>query len=377
MRYYDLRIWRPKSQDEIKKINRTHKFEGSQPTNGGSLAIGTGNLLHLSSYLIHDKLNQTYSPGGMPQTGVFDPGALDIDFQISVIDYASPIGGAEGASITIRGIDPATIGQASSLQGATLRLSAGMGHGYPLAKPEQAGVVLYGQIWSPVGNWEGEDLSLTLFVLPYNGHATTSENTKPNQPPKVPTYTYQCKRGASLKEAIKASIRQVSPNVEVIFQTANDPVATGDIQGVYHTDHGLFEALADSWEIATNKQSRITITPRDGKFFCKEPHPDQQAIPIAIEELIGQPTWNNVASITICCPLRADISVGDIITLPDEAGAIGAIHPQSALSFSPPKKRASLFSGKFTVLHVNHLGQFRSADGQQWMTAIDCYPTVS
>lgn len=385
MRYYDLKIWHPTDEKDqaaadknVSSFNVRKSLQESSAPKRTPVVANKYNL-HLSSYLIQAENRMDYSPGGSPLTGTFDPGSLDISFQISETDFANPMAGGDGAFITIRGVDPKTISQASKLTGATVELKGGMGHGLPFAKPQQAGTLLYGTVQSAFGNWENTDLSLTLFVTTYLGGSTEKAKQMPDgrtEEPKV-VYTFKCEKGKPLKPAIEQALKGVVPGVKVHFSTPHNPIATGEVAGMYRSFKALCVALGDAWEKMTPKEgARIAITPVSGEFFCSEAFSDATPKVIGEEDLIGQPTWNGPTDITFCCPLRGDLAIDDVVTLPDAANIGGKIAPQDPLNLIQPYKRADLFSGKFVVRTVNHIGQFRSPDGMQWMTSVDCYPAI-
>ncbi|HXB13972.1 MAG TPA: hypothetical protein VNZ45_18425, partial [Bacteroidia bacterium] len=133
--------------------------------------------------------------------GQNDPGALDIDFDITVTAGA-PVG-----SLTIKGITQSDISQATYLTGARIQIFAGFTEGLPLANNQvlHQGLICDGQIYPAFGNWTGNDLSLTFIIKPGNqtgiGGPTDPKNIVHNLQKNVP-----------LSSAIQQALTTAFPN---------------------------------------------------------------------------------------------------------------------------------------------------------------------
>jgi hypothetical protein len=100
-------------------------------------------------------------------------------------------------------------------------------------------------------------------------------------------------------------------------------------------------------------------------------------ITIAFAELIGQPIWIQLYELQFVCPMRADLTVGTQIKMPqgllgdpnNPAGAPGAVTTTSASQ--PQARQASIFNGTFMIRLVHHLGIFRQPDGMSWVTVFN------
>jgi hypothetical protein len=90
-------------------------------------------------------------------------------------------------------------------------------------------------------------------------------------------------------------------------------------------------------------------------------------------DLIGQPTWLDIATIQVKCILRGDITGGMEVTLPE---SIATISPNAVLPFAAsPQRFLSSLPGTGLVINVLHIGDFRNPDGVGWSTTYDIlYP---
>lgn len=320
-------------------------------------------------------------PGFVPGTSTdqFDPGALDIQFQITQTSLTTFEEGGGDAAITIRGVDISTINQASNLVGKTVSLQAGMGKGLPLSNPKQIGEILRGTVRGSVGNWVGTDLSLTLYVanyvIPPDHQATQiAPELHPHdatQPP-VDNYQFHCTQGGDLVTAVRTALSHVNPTYKIIIDEKGPIPCSENGFGMYRTFKDLCVAIGRFWYQQTGNE--ILITAQGDAFRVMNQARQLHPIPIRFEELIGQPSWNGPVDISFTCPMRGDIQVGDIVQLPNVgSNAYGVIGGSGTDALYVPKSR-SLFSGNFYVGRITHLGQFRSPDGQQWATTFHCWP---
>ena len=96
--------------------------------------------------------------------GRFDPNALLVEFDF--FSFANASSGTDGATITIHGVGLANITQAQQFVGRNVTVKAGMSGGLPLESPQQAGLILNGQIFQSWANWVGTEMDLNFLVYP-------------------------------------------------------------------------------------------------------------------------------------------------------------------------------------------------------------------
>ena len=373
MRFYNLKITERKNPD---KADAAYRKKSNLPfAKTAALGIGNRPLLHLSSYVKRDPNGPGFVPGFA--TDRFDPGALDIQFQFTENSLTTFDTSSGAASITIRGIDIATVKAAENLRGKTVSLYAGMGRGLPLSKPEQSGEILLGTVMSSVGNWEGTDLSLTLYVLPYIvppeqwGTPIAPGLTPTEQQQPVDNLQFHCRWGEDLTIATKQALKAAATNYHVEFKIPNAVrLASREYTGRYHSLKDLCIGIGRIWKESEGLDLAISI--RSNSLVVTTDDHTKKAAKVPFEELMGQPAWNGPAEISFTTALRADICVGDLVELANisEAGLIMA--QNSAAIFA--LRQHSLFAGTYVVRTISHLGQFRSPDGLQWASTFTCYP---
>lgn len=358
MRYYRLAIFDPPIHDKNNKAKDTK--------------VGGHPGFTISSYVKRDPKNpMKYLPG--LSTDLFNPAAPDIEFQITLNSPTSfDENGVGGTAITIRGVDIQTVRHAHKFVGKILRLQAGMGVGLPLSNPHQTGTILLGTILSAVGNWVGTEMSLTLYVQNY-----VSEPGSPDYPVngwnplrrQADHLQFNCKKGADMRGAIEKSLVEAAGYYNIDKKYWPNPIpCPRDIAGTYTTFSDLLKGLGNIWQDCFKESLDLRIRGQTITIFPKDHKPPPKQI--LFEELIGQPTWDEVAKMTFTCPMRGDIGVNDIVELPETFAEVTA---QGADAIALPKNR-SLLAGRFQVLKISHLGQLRSPDGQQWASTFFCAP---
>ena len=365
MRFYNLKITERKNPN---KVDAKYRKTSNRPF-ARTAALGVGNrpLLHLSSYVRRSNNGPGWLPG-FP-TDQFDPGALEIQFQVTQNSLTTFETGGGGAAITIRGVDLTTAKKASSLVGKLARLEVGMGKGLPLCCPEQVGQILEGTITAAVGNWEGADISLTLYVMPYLTPTPDASNTGNLQ--------FHCQRGADLITATQNALRNVAPNYEFVSRLRGQIPASQEVHGSYSTVKELCVGMRRAWMQAAGKDIAISIRSRSFVLSDLEgSNNPKKPIQIRFIDLIGQPCWEGVSGISFTCPMRGDIKVLDQVILPEGLEGFGRIAGDGSTTMLAPRNR-NLFSGTFTVLKISHLGQFRSTDGRQWASTFFCVPATT
>lgn len=359
MRYYHLTISDPNN------VGKT--------TQNGASARVKGGALTFSSYVRKNPNGAGYTSGS--PTDRFDPGALDIQFQITETSLTTFDTSAGGVAITIRGVDITTVNQASNLRGRTVSLQAGMGVGLPLSNPEQTGEILRGTILSSVGNWADTELSLTLYVIPYivpreRWGVVIAPELTPTDTQPVDNLQLHCQQGADLLEATKVALRNAATNYTVTSQITGPVPCPREILGIYHSLKDLCVGIGRVWKETTGES--VFVSTRGQSFAITTSDNTRTPVKIKFEELMGQPSWNGPVDVTFTTAMRGDICVGDLVELPNVSQG-GLILAQGEVAIFATRNH-SLFAGTYMVRIINHLGQFRSPDGLQWASTFTCYP---
>lgn len=305
----------------------------------------------------------TAAPGGSSATfssypkGVNDPNALNIEMDIPVAAFATPLG---GAYVRIWGVSLQQISQASNFNGASIKVYGGMKAGFPLANPAQSGLLVQGTVWQAFGNWVGTSMSLDLIIVADGGGA----------PDEIKNIVWNWAKGTPMDQAIASTLKTAAPDVDQTINISSDLVLTEDDAGQYDS----FSAFAQHVKATSQKiiggtyagvdilLSEKTFTIYDGTV---KPDPKQ----IEFNDLIGQPTWIEPNTIQLNCVMRADVKVGSLIKMP----VTRVTETQAALSRF---RDTSVFQGSFFVGLIRHVGNFRQPDATSWITTIEAYPSA-
>lgn len=85
---------------------------------------------------------------------------------------------------------------------------------------------------------------------------------------------------------------------------------------------------------------------------------------LAFTDLIGQPTWLGNA-MNFKTPMRSDLKVGNTITLPQ------GLNPINTAQSSLLSSSTTSFQGNYQISQVRHVGRYREASADAWVTVID------
>lgn len=303
----------------------------------------------------------TSFPGGQN-----DPGALDVTIDAFVTTFAAPMLGV--TALIIKGIALSDISQASSFTGCVIYVFAGFKAGLPLNNPNQARLIITGNIFQSFANWVGTEMSLDLVITPFGGTA---------YPPTNLPFVWTA--GTPLASALTTTLKTGFPNLKPNIQISQNLIISHTETGQYQSMPALAQYLKWFTKSAiggTYPGVDITMTPTQINVF------DQSTagtpVQIAFQEMIGQPIWIGVNQIQFTCPMRGDLSVNDYVKMPQGLlgnGAPGAVITTAASR--PAQRQASIFNGSFIINQVHHMGIFRQPDGLAWVTVFDVFSSAA
>lgn len=293
-----------------------------------------------------------------------DGAALKIEFDIPVYAYGIPAGGAH---IKVSGVNFADIQQASDFatsnstpgnpRGANITLMGGMSKGLPLANPAQAGLLLSGQVQQCWGNWQGTETSLELVAF-----------AKPFTRSQPANLSFNWQQGQTLQEAVTRTLTNAYPGSIITGGFTSSLVYTEDQPGFYQTLEQFSSYVLDASQSVIQTDgyigAQIRATPAGFELFDGSTLKAPKAI--SFLDLIGQPTWIDVATLQVRTVLRADLNVNDLITLPVGTNAINQQN-----NYAQNRNRGS-FQGTFMVNNIRHLGDSRQPGGDSWVTVLEC-----
>lgn len=292
--------------------------------------------------------------------GVNDPGALDIELDVFIHPYAMPAG---NSFVRIWGIPLQQIAQASQLNKVLIDVYAGMAKGLPLANPAQQGLIAHGTIWPAFGNWIDTDMTLDLVL-----QAPFGSSKAPDTPRQPAAIVHSWKQGQPLSTAIQNTLATAFPNFTPQISISPNLVLNYTDTGFYRTIESYAGYIRDISQsiMGSSGYPGVLIAPKgktlvvtDGTQSTKAPKQ------ILFQDLIGQPTWLGLNTISVKTVMRGDINAGDKITLPQTLAV-------SSAASSSQFRQGSAFQGTFFVQSVRHVGRFRQADGHSWCSIYTC-----
>ena len=276
-----------------------------------------------------------------------DIGALNVEIDCPIVAFDQTMGAGH---IMLWGISLEDIGSASNFNDQILMVYGGMDKGLPLTNPKQQGLLYYGTIMQAIGNWQGNIFSLDFFAFPFSGTNAAPLN-----------YVINWGKGTKLSDAILNSLQTTFPNIKPIVNISSSLILPTDQQGYYNTLPQL-ASLVNKISLTANPTpgySGVRMVLQQNQITVFDGTSPTAPIDIAFVDLIGQPAWYDVATISFKTVLRADLLVNSYVRMPT------VLTTQTAQSYSRYRNTA-VMQNVFRIIQVRHLGNFRAPDGNQW-----------
>lgn len=285
------------------------------------------------------------------------PGALTIEMDIPIYTFDAPAG---AAYVRVWGISLQDIGQSSNFNGKTIQIYAGMAKGLPLANPAQAGLIAQGQIFQAFGNWQGINQTLDFVFYAATGTSDAPVNL-----------SFDWTAGMLLSTAISTTLKTAFPTYTQSISISPNLVLAHDEPGVHQTLAQFADYINGvSKSIIGGTYGGVRMLIRNNAFMVYDGTTPTTPKPLVFTDFVGQPTWIDFATIQLQCVMRADIQVGDYVSLPQSQITTTA---QSNSQF----RNSLVFQGSFLVNRVRHVGSFRQPDAASWITVIDAVQAAS
>ena len=238
----------------------------------------------------------------------------------------------------------------------TSRYSAGCRRVCPWPSRNSLACSSKGYIFQAFGNWIDTDQTLDLVIMP--GAAATSSNPGGIGTLAAPrNLVLNWKANQSFSDAIKSTLSTAFPGSTVTVNVNSNIVRPNDEVAFFPTLEQFSQYVRQtSFDIVkTAGYAGVTIVPSAGAFNVFDGSQAQQGAQkqIAFEDLIGQPTWIEAPNISIKTVMRADLSVGDSISLPQ------TVTTNSQASLSSQVNQQVAFQGGFQIVSARHVGNFR------------------
>lgn len=314
--------------------------------NGNSIADGDGNPI--------GPWDTTDNPSGALNV-VFDAQTLGQDLNYS------------GTTVSIYGLPLSFLSQSVNLLKAQFTMYAGFQAGLPLANPAQSGMIIQGVTYKAYGNWEGINQTLNLivdqsaaFVLDGRPVSLIMSGKKGELLSDVLARSLNTSLNSGVSEEKK---REISVNISdafVLHEDWNSPY-----KNIFSLSQFLKRLFPDG--LTSEQYSGIQLVCQKGRIDIFDGTHANEPIPILAHELIGQPTWVERLRVSFKTPMRADLQVGDIITLPLDVLSVLAVNN----SLWRLNKNTVNFTGTFQILSMRHIGEYRNPSGDAWVTTFE------
>lgn len=301
-----------------------------------------------------------------------NPSALHCEFDL-------PLTGADAlqgpGTFRIFGLGVRALAQASNLnpirsngvfQFKTWTLRAGMSAGLPLANPSQANVLAGGIVYQAFGNWE--DVNQTLDLILQNGPG----------PVLTTAISWNWAKGQSLTSALQQMFAQAFPGYTASINISENLAAPSTQTGVYQNIGAFAKWLLGYTKSLGSQQygsgyPGVTIIPKNNGITVIDGTLTQNTVPLAFQDLIGQPTWISSSEITFATVMRGDINVGDMVTFPTGTMAPFALTTPEAAVPDAPATSSTSFQGSFVVNEIHHYGALREPQASSWSTVFKAF----
>lgn len=299
--------------------------------------------------------------------GIYDPKAQNIEFDVLILDQA--MGNSPSFLVTVEGVSFDDIRQHQNFRNYGIRLYAGMLPGLPLANNQPTpGLVAQGYVQQGIGNWVGEDMTLT-FVCYW------SPFTASNPGPIV----FQWNTGQSLQAALQSCLATAYPGYPVTIQISQNLATTHPVTHAASTlgDLAFWLKKYTKGEVSATYPGISIYHQQDGSILATDRTAKPTATKLLFTDLIGQPAWaggeTEAYALDVVTALRSDISAGNALEMPQvDLNAPGLVFEMPSFNNASVDYNLS-FNGKFTVASARYVGNFRSSNAAEWVTVYRCY----
>ncbi|HDR9834288.1 TPA: hypothetical protein QDC51_001042 [Burkholderia multivorans] len=244
-----------------------------------------------------------------------------------------------------------------------MTMKGGMQAGLPLANPKQAGLIAAGQIWQSFGNWEGTEMTLDFVLNPALYTLDEPGNI-------VLNWT----AGMTLAQALKQTLSVAYPTMPALINISDKLVQTHDEVHRCSTLEQLAQLLIEVTQgnFLGSDYAGVQVTIQAGQIVVYDSTYKPNTVQLAFTDFVGQPTWIALNVMQVKLVMRADIQLGSELLMPQGLQNTPGIVLTSSSSLPSSLKYKSAFQGKFSVIELRHIGNFRALDGASWATIANC-----
>ena len=309
-----------------------------------------------------------------PYDSVGKPGALEIEFDVQSMGGSLMTG--DSCTLVIRGLPMAVLSQSVNLYNAIVTVYAGFdATGLPLARAQAPhyGMILKGQVFVPFANWQGINQSLNLGLINYTPVPSGEDPI---------FFILAGEKGEDLATVALRGLVGAFPNAKISTKTLENLVLPETVHAVpYQTLSAYSQAINSLSRSIVNRNGYggIQIYTQKDFLVMTDLTGGIGTSVVTLTELIGQPTWVGLNTVSLKIPMRADLNVGDTLTLqaPSQSsstspyGLVDIVLSNNAGAAQLAAQGISTFSGNFVISTIRHVGSFRDTSPDAWVTIVE------
>ena len=306
--------------------------------------------------------NSKTSFSSLRADGSVNPSALNLELDVPVIPFNTPQG---KGTLRVWGVPLLALSHAANLNGALFELRGGMSAGLPLANPDQAGLIVKGQVFQAFGNWQGVNQTLDLVLYP----SAATERLD---------LAFQWNVGEPLATALRATFAQAFPGFSASIAISENLTTRTPERG-HWTSLAQFAMYINRVTRAIGQKSMgatyggvyVTVQGTTIQAFDSGGIPTPIVKQLAFQDFIGQPAWIKTNTLNFKCVMRGDLAIGSFVRFPTGIASPYAITTAAAAYPNVPARSKLVFDGQFWITEVHHFGNFRQADPDSWVTTFN------
>lgn len=300
------------------------------------------------------------------QQSLTNPTGLNVQFNIQTYDR----GRTANSEITVYNPPLWMFGEYMKLYDKKIQLFAGVAN-TPLTQiigmtPPKQDLITTGYIGSVLPQINEADQQMTFVI--------TQEPMKNRTDARGDTVGYQFRLSAQADAitAIKVALNKIAPEMPVKSVVSGSPKIPAPCQATVFTPADISSLIA-TWGLTLQCSSDGYVindlwNPAFGKLVI-----------LKKQDLLCQPSPLGVSSMAITTYLRGDIQLGDRIEMPSDvfvgvSNLSGVITDSSGIDAflnSRQKNLYTMFSGRWRVNAIWHVGDLRNTDPQSWSTHME------
>ena len=296
-----------------------------------------------------------------------NPTGLQIQFNIQTMNE----GDTANSEITVYNPPLWMFGEYMTLYNKKIELYAGV-TATPISnligiEPAKQDLIVSGFIGAVFPDWNDANQQLTFILNQVPQYANNPDGTVDFT--KSPGgYQFRTKEGDKAIDAVKSALDVVAPGVPVVDRTNGATIPFACTAPVFTVT--ALASVVSSWKL-------ILMYSGQGYILNTRASPSYgQEIALKKQDFLCQPSALGVSEMAITTFIRGDIRMGDLISMPQDmfvgvtnlSGDIANSTGLDAYLKTTGRNLFTMFSGKWLVNAIWHVGDLRNTDVQSWAT---------